>query len=34
MKIGRYHLCGAGISRTAAAFLKLFGRKIYGIGSQ
>jgi len=34
MKIGRYHLCGTGISRAAAASLKLFGRKIYGIGSQ
>ena len=34
MRIGHFHLCGAGISRTATATLKLFGRKIYGIGSQ
>lgn len=34
MRIGRFYLCGAGISRTATAFLKLSGRKIYGIVSQ
>lgn len=34
MKIGRYHLCGTGISRAAIASPELFGRKIYGIGSQ
>lgn len=34
MRIGHFHLCGTGISRAAAAFLKLFGRKLYGIVSQ
>ena len=28
MKIGRFHLCGTGISRAATASPELFGRKI------
>ena len=27
MRIGHFHLCGAGISRAATAFPKLFSRK-------
>ena len=34
MRIGRFYLCGTGISRAATAFLKLFGRRIYGVVSQ
>ncbi len=34
MRIEHFHLFGTGISRAAAAFLKLFGRKSYGFGSQ
>ena len=34
MRIGRYHLCGTGMSRDETASPELFGRKIYGIVSQ
>ena len=34
MRIGRFYLCGTGISCAATASPELFGRKIYGIISQ